>query len=591
MPKKKHALDEEYVRGWVPPGYDNLGPGNEVRIGPAGRSEGDAVARTHDIGYGEEEERGVDPYWNWVDADEEFLQNLPIEGPSTLVAKGLFSAKKAAKNIGLVIGDMSGRKGKRKAKAPVRENPWDEGENYRKAREEKRKRREDNDATRDEAWEMARTGRDHAYETIERYRATGNWQPDENVYNAQQNREIWQAARDRQLAQGIDWGAFPESAAMQGWVEHMTDLNGEGATGLQVPRPEAGPSVPNLPDTAEDDPMDSSGPAAPADDPMGETALARAPGGGPNSVSKETPISPYPSLTFGLQETHTTILPWTAWLSVSLPQWTVQTQTQMKMRMNSPYDMLESTLSTSPAVGAAPTVNGLYGCPFDQTGKRVNNGNVAYPQTIAAGANAGERPQWRDYWAQLYDYYTVLGCEYKITMMNPSDSQGQNLIVGTGFDSYSTTATSTGNVMPVCAIADAMGFKGMRWDVIMSNSPDHDSSIAVIKGRYKPGQTKRNVINDGDVKTWTAMGSTPNLTESLVLNFWRAPLQYYSGAGIATEATQPHCMNMQVELKYIVQYKDLKQQARYPNRTTTDQDITQILNEDSTATGSAHQRW
>ena len=36
-------------------------------------------------------------------------------------------------------------------------------------------------------------------------------------------------------------------------------------------------------------------------------AASGGPGGG---VSKETPISNYPSLSYGIQETHTTILPW-----------------------------------------------------------------------------------------------------------------------------------------------------------------------------------------------------------------------------------------------------------------------------------------
>ena len=53
----------------------------------------------------------------------------------------------------------------------------------------------------------------------------------------------------------------------------------------------------------------------------------------------------------------------------------------------------------------------------------------------------------------------------------------------------------------------------------------------------------------------------------------------------------PVSINMEIQLRYIVQFKDLKQQARYPNTITTDQDITITLNEDPTAAGTAHQRW
>lgn len=72
-------------------------------------------------------------------------------------------------------------------------------------------------------------------------------------------------------------------------------------------------------------------------------------GPGDGSVSKETPISNYPSLSYGLQETHTTILPWTGWFSAvalgkGLPA-------QLKVRMNTPYDMLDVTFAATPAAG------------------------------------------------------------------------------------------------------------------------------------------------------------------------------------------------------------------------------------------------
>ena len=61
--------------------------------------------------------------------------------------------------------------------------------------------------------------------------------------------------------------------------------------------------------------MDASGTTDPTPTPT--AAAARTSGtSGNNNVSKETPISTYPSLTYGLQETHTTILPWTGWVSI-----------------------------------------------------------------------------------------------------------------------------------------------------------------------------------------------------------------------------------------------------------------------------------
>ena len=68
-----------------------------------------------------------------------------------------------------------------------------------------------------------------------------------------------------------------------------------------------------------------------------QLALAAAPGAG-NAVSKETMVSPYPSLSYGLQETHTTVLPWTGWFSVcNLDK---EAPVQLPIRMNSPIDMV-----------------------------------------------------------------------------------------------------------------------------------------------------------------------------------------------------------------------------------------------------------
>lgn len=331
-----------------------------------------------------------------------------------------------------------------------------------------------------------------------------------------------------------------------------------------------------------------------SEEPVGEAAAARSGGGGGpgGSVSKETPISNYPSLSYGLQETHTTILPWTGWCSAAIATFSDLNPVFLKLRMNTPYDMFVTSLNTNPAINATPTTNGLYAVPLDHEGARPDNQYALFPETMTTSTNASERPAWRDYWAALYSYYTVLGCEYKITMINPSTQRGQNWIVASEFDSYSDTATSTGNVMPSTYLSDAMAFKGLQWQIIETNSPEYAKNVGVVSGKYRPGQVKRNIVNDGDVKTWTPTTATPpNLKEDLVIAMWRAPLSYHDGGSSATTMTKPWALNIQVELKYIVQFKDLKQQARYPNRVDTAQDIAITLNEDPTVPGTAHQKW
>lgn len=347
----------------------------------------------------------------------------------------------------------------------------------------------------------------------------------------------------------------------------------------------------DLPDLEDLDPMDGSrsGSGSGRNDGSGsgseEVALRASAGGGPASVSKETPISQYPSLSYGLPETHTTILPWTGWLTVakvaSGTNWTPQ---QLKIRMNTPYDMLDVAVALDPGDGSAFTGDAFYAVPSSASGGQV--AGMRYPERFTSNSTeATEKPAWRDYWAQIYDYYTVLGCEYEIVLFNPLSSDNKNMRCAVQFDTYSDTATSTGNVMPLTKYSEILTYKNIKWYTVYANTTKEDQkgNQTVIRGTYKPGQAKRNIVNDGDVKTWTATSTTlPNLKEILTLNFFQDPLWPDSGVTVC---------NMQITLKYIVQFKDLKQQARYPNTITTNQDLIQTLNETNTAQGSALQRW
>lgn len=334
------------------------------------------------------------------------------------------------------------------------------------------------------------------------------------------------------------------------------------------------------------------------DAPQLEAARAAGPGGG-SSVSKETQISPYPSLSYGLQETHTTVLPWVGWCSTcNLDK---DTPTQLKIRMNSINDFIDVTLSAVPAAGQVPA-KGFYRDPLNWYGG--SNSDV-YPQALANHGTAGtsERPQWKAYWDKIYDYWTVLGCEWKIIVRNPTKLENYeevaagaaapaiwiakpastDVAVAVQYDVYSDTATTTGNVMPSgTTYEECRNYKNIEWYGVKSQE------TTIITGKYKPGQTKRNIVNDGDVKTWTKTdGSQPNLKEILTVNFWKGPL-----ANIPNTTTKAPGCNLEIQVNYIVQYKDLKLQARYPNSSSVAGtfDISQILSNSNT-TGDVLARW
>lgn len=380
--------------------------------------------------------------------------------------------------------------------------------------------------------------------------------------------------------------------------------------------PDLGDLIPESDNNHGDHEME--GPPGDHDPVEGEAQAFRSSGGG-NTVSKETPISNYPSLTYGLQETHTTILPWTGWLSAGGLDKT--TPAQLKIRLNAPWDMIDVTTQTTPADATINTTKGFYANTWNSLGRYNNSTTVAFPEQFTSNSTeATERPAWREYWVQLYQHYTVLSCEYEIIVHNPlqlmqTDSHlammhdtiyvddGINLglpsqmntdiIIGKDIDTFSDTATSTGNVTPAAYYSQMRAYKNMEW------IPVKGGQKQVIRGTYKPGSAKRNIVNDGDVKTWTATGTTlPNLKEYLTLNFWTDP--FFAGAGgnnfdnaglmVGTGTGRKGCCNIEINLRYIVQFKDLKLQARWPNTVTANQNITQTLS-DTLVSGNAYQRW
>ena len=286
-----------------------------------------------------------------------------------------------------------------------------------------------------------------------------------------------------------------------------------------------------------------------------EVSAARAAGGGgPSAVSKETPISPYPSLSYGVQETHTTILPYRGYCSYGFLDH--DTPLQLRIRTNSINDLMLTELTTLGA-GASIAAKGLYILPVGPGG--ANTSGAVFPVTLTAGAKTNERAQWRDWWALQYEHYTVLGLKYKFIISNTGNTRGADVEVCVNDDVYSDSAGTTGNITPATKYIEMKCFKNQRWYFVESATSESNTTKnqVVISGLWKPGQGRRNIQNDGDVKTWTSTDQIPNLKEILNLNLFKAGLNYTTPAQT--------CGNISIELDYIVQFKDLKERLRYPS--------------------------
>lgn len=278
--------------------------------------------------------------------------------------------------------------------------------------------------------------------------------------------------------------------------------------------------------------------------------------------SQETPITPH-APSYGLPETQTVILPVTMYFGVGGLDH--GTPASLTLRMNSIYDIVTSAIAAK-ASGDAITkqvTNNIM--PYGNATTHLDPATNSFPAVYTGPPIAA----WREYFRKLYDVYAVLKCSWKLTVKNCANQPSENaadIMVGWGYETFG--ANSTGNIFPPNAVLDeTFSWPDINYKVVHGHNNDQAASpdICVISGTYTPGQADRNVKNDEDVKTWTptiSSGSTTNLpvfSERLKLMFWRAPMSYTAPAQL-----RANCM---LQVKYIVQFKDLSDHSRYPTST------------------------
>lgn len=157
----------------------------------------------------------------------------------------------------------------------------------------------------------------------------------------------------------------------------------------------------------------------------------------------------------------------------------------------------------------------------------------------------------------MYSYYTVLGCEWELTGQSVWNTDAGIQIA---HDYYAP------DTFPTATYSQMKQWKNLEWDYIPSGKDaTNGQSTRSIKGHYKRGQAKRDVKTDSLTETWTLTGSTPQLLEMIYFNFFPDPIgSWEDDIALRTLPSANFCMT----LKYLVQFKDLKQTLRQPNGAT-----------------------
>ena len=270
---------------------------------------------------------------------------------------------------------------------------------------------------------------------------------------------------------------------------------------------------------------------------------------------KETPIT-IQRHHFGLEDTTTKVLTQTNYVAIISTGDPQGGTIDFQIRLNTPWDWFLTSLST-PAAGAYAPGRFTQMMPFGtSTTWPAVGSQLNFPLTMSSS----EAPQWRTWFGKMYQYYTVLGLEYEITLMNPmtgSNVAGWDMVAYYFTDSYSATNATTihPRTRPLAEMEQWPDVQFMR--VPSSGDYDTKKNYRTIKGYYRPGSVRSSVENDEDMRTWTKTGSQPSLTEILTVGCGKA----WDHPGASTICPG---LNVRIDMRWIVQFKDLNVQYRWP---------------------------
>lgn len=283
-----------------------------------------------------------------------------------------------------------------------------------------------------------------------------------------------------------------------------------------------------------------------------------------DNMGKETKVSIPPTITYGYQETHTTILPMTFYLGTGAisSYGTNNNGIKLDIQLNTIYAPLLSPVSVPVSAGPNDNLNNLLTQGITMI---LSSGGASYtlhsfPDTYNATTS---KPAYRAHWAGMYDYYTVLGCEYAIKIINTSPTLENYLGTSAnqypGFQDVEIYKFLSGNTtIPAVSLNTIKYWKNVqKYMCYQASQRRSKSCVTTISGVWKPGDYKRDVRDDSMAKVWTAVNASPALKEVLSLRL------HESAIGAKTGVFP--LLNLEVTLKFIVQFKDLTADLKYPS--------------------------
>lgn len=171
----------------------------------------------------------------------------------------------------------------------------------------------------------------------------------------------------------------------------------------------------------------------------------------------------------------------------------------------------------------------------------------------------GHQPHGRDLWASMYNYYTVLSCEYTIRMFNCS------------WDSVTYTAGGANGQRPTCVnvnfvrststgdwVNNAYVYPQAEMKNVSTFFLCPDQKMLEISGVVTPGDFLVDAADSDSDNTWTAIGTNPNVSRHIGYKITSALNTTLTGVNETPSAA----VQVQVILHYTAQFTEVNTNIR-----------------------------
>lgn len=202
------------------------------------------------------------------------------------------------------------------------------------------------------------------------------------------------------------------------------------------------------------------------------------------------------------------------------------------------------------------------------------------------------KTQFFGFYAQLYRYYSVISCRYRITAENygsepiwmhvmkynqerpPSIASNEDIYLWRGTTSHYMTPhaawydTSVGGLggdrsATLQYNMDTDTTVGVGVDTASSRSgvSRQNNAVIVVSDQYNAGDFRREVALDSEISTWTTVSANPTYPENLLIRFNTDEASI--GPDIRNRNRRLQ-INLRMEVEYLVEFKELTPEVRYP---------------------------